>query len=71
MTDGEILELGGVATMIRDQRVPLELCITSNLHTGLAEAAADHPFGSLHRAGFRVTLNTDNRLMSGITLSDE
>ena len=71
VTDGEILELGGVATMIRDQRVPLELCITSNLHTGLAEAAADHPFGSLHRAGFRVTLNTDNRLMSGITLSDE
>ena len=71
VTDGEIRELGGVATMIRDQRVPLELCITSNLHIGLAEAAADHPFGALMRAGFRVTLNTDNRLMSGITLSDE
>lgn len=68
---GSIEELGGLARSIRDQRIPLELCITSNLHTGLAPRAEEHPFGLLHEAGFAVTLNTDNRLMSGITLSHE
>jgi adenosine deaminase len=71
VANGEIVELGRLATMVRDQRIPLELCITSNLHTGSASTAAEHPLGPLHRAGFRVTLNTDNRLMSGISLSDE
>ncbi len=69
--DGEIVSLGLIATQIRDQRIPLEVSISSNLHTGIASTASAHPIGPLYRAGFRVTLNTDNRLMSGISLSDE
>jgi len=69
--DGEIVALGGLARTIRDQRVPLEICPTSNLHTGVVAQAADHPLGALHRAGFTVTLNTDNRLMSGTSMTDE
>lgn len=69
--DGEIVSLGLVATQVRDQRIPLEVSISSNLHTGIAETASAHPVGPLYRAGFRITLNTDNRLMSGIALSDE
>jgi adenosine deaminase len=71
VVDGEVSSLGRLARVIRDQRIPLELCITSNVHTGLARTAAEHPFGLLHRAGFVVTLNTDGRLMSAVTLSEE
>lgn len=67
---GEIVALGGVARMIRDRRIPLELCPTSNLHT-LGLTAGGHPLGALTRAGFNVTLSTDNRLMSRTTLTDE
>lgn len=69
--DGDIVELGGLARMIRDLRIPLELCISSNVHTGIADSPAAHPFGALHRAGFRVTINTDNRLMSATSMTDE
>lgn len=69
--DGEIVELGSVAAEVRERQIPLELCPTSNLHTGMYPDAASHPIGMLYRAGFAVTLNTDNRLMSGITPSDE
>ncbi len=69
--DGEIVELGGLARTVRDQRIPLEICITSNVHTRLAKTASEHPVGALFRAGFRVTLNTDNRLMSWTKLSRE
>lgn len=69
--DGEIVALGSLARALRDQRVPLEVAITSNLDTGMFPDAAHHPFGALYRAGFAVTLNTDNRLMSDITLTDE
>ncbi len=69
--DGEITALGSLATRVRDQRIPLEVCITSNIHTGLAPDAASHPFGMLHRAGFNVSINTDNRLMSRVSMSSE
>ena len=59
------------ADAVHSAGIVLEICPTSNLHTGMYGAPADHPVGMLHRAGFAVTLNTDNRLMSGITLSDE
>jgi adenosine deaminase len=49
----------------------LEVCPTSNVHTGAAASIATHPIVALHRAGVSVGVNTDNRLMSGITLSDE
>ena len=45
------------------------MCPTSNVHTGLAASIADHPIDLLRRLRFRVTVNTDNRLMSGVTLS--
>jgi adenosine deaminase len=71
VTDGAITELGSLAAYVRDMRVALEVSVTSNLHTGLYPSAAEHPIGMLQRAGFAVTINTDNRLMSGISLSDE
>jgi len=64
-------ELGRLANYVRDRRIPLEVCPTSNVHTGAASSIATHPIDLLKRLRFRVTLNTDNRLMSGITLSGE
>lgn len=69
--DGRIAELGALATRVRDRRIPLEVCISSHVHTGIARSAADHPVGMLYRAGFAVTINTDNRLMSRVSMSDE
>ncbi len=63
--------LGPMAAFVRDRRVPLEMCPTSNVHTGVCDTIADHPIGLLARLKFRVTVNTDNRLMSDITLSEE
>ena len=68
--DGTI-ELGRLAQYVRDRRVPLEMCPTSNVHTGAVASIGDHPIDLLRRLRFRVTVNTDNRLMSGVTLSDE
>ncbi|MEX1208678.1 MAG: adenosine deaminase [Acidimicrobiia bacterium] len=68
---GDIVAMGEVATEVHDRRIPLELCPTSNLHTKMYPTAADHPFGALYRAGFVTTLNTDNRLMSGIDMTHE
>ncbi len=63
--------LGRLAAFVRDRRVPLEMCPTSNVHTGVAPSIGEHPIGLLAALRFRVTVNTDNRLMSDITLSDE
>jgi adenosine deaminase len=63
--------LGRLANFIRDRRIPLEVCPTSNVHTGAAASLATHPIDLLRKLRFRVTVNTDNRLMSGITLSNE
>jgi adenosine deaminase len=68
--DGSV-ELGRLAAFVRDRRIPLEMCPTSNVHTGAAASIAAHPFDLLRRLRFRVTVNTDNRLMSGVTLSSE
>ncbi|GHF68367.1 adenosine deaminase [Streptomyces thermodiastaticus] len=68
--DGTV-ELGRLASYVRDKRVPLEMCPTSNLQTGAAPSYAEHPIGLLRRLHFRVTVNTDNRLMSHTTLSRE
>ncbi|MFP5019920.1 adenosine deaminase [Pseudonocardia phyllosphaerae] len=64
-------QLGRLAAYVRDSRVPLEMCPTSNVHTGAAPSLAEHPIGLLTDLRFRVTVNTDNRLMSGCTLSSE
>ena len=63
--------LGRLAAYVRDTRVPLEMCPTSNVNTGVAPSVAEHPIGLLRDLSFRVTVNTDNRLMSGVTLSSE
>ena len=63
--------LGRLASFVRDRRIALELCPTSNVQTGAAPSIAEHPIGLLRELNFRVTVNTDNRLMSGITLSSE
>jgi adenosine deaminase len=68
--DGEPV-LGRLASYVRDKRIPLELCPSSNIQTGAADSIADHPIGLLTRLRFRVTVNTDNRLMSMTTLTDE
>ncbi len=71
IVDGEIAELGSLARRVRDQRVPLEVNVTSNLHTNAFPDGVEHPVGALFRAGFDVSLNTDNRLMSTTTQSAE
>lgn len=68
--DGEIVEVGLLAGYVRDHQVPLEVCPTSNLHT-VGWNPADHPVGALYRAGFAVTVNPDNRLMSRTSMSAE
>ena len=63
--------LGRLAAYVRDRRIPLEMCPSSNVQTGAARSIAEHPIGLLRRLGFRVTVNTDNRLMSGTTMTHE
>jgi adenosine deaminase len=65
------VRLGRLAAYIRDRRIPLEMCPTSNVQTGAATSIAEHPIGILRQLQFRVTVNTDNRLMSQVTLSSE
>ena len=69
--DGQVLSMGTLAQYVLDKRIPLEICLTSNIHTGAVRSIGEHPFGIYYRYKFRVTLNTDDRLMSGITLTDE
>jgi adenosine deaminase len=64
-------KLGRLASILRDKRIPLELCPSSNVQTGAVDSIAEHPFDLLARARFRVTVNTDNRLMSDTTMSQE
>jgi adenosine deaminase len=68
---GSTAKLGPLASYVRDRRIPLELCPTSNLQTGAAKDYASHPIGILEKLRFRVTINTDNRLMSGTSMSNE
>ena len=63
--------LGRLAAIVRDKRIPLEMCPTSNVQTGAVPSIERHPFGLLARLRFRVTVNTDNRLMSDTTMSRE
>ena len=68
--DGSV-ELGRLASYVRDKRIPLEMCPASNVQTGAADSIAEHPIGLLTRLRFRVTVNTDNRLMSGTSMTSE
>jgi adenosine deaminase len=63
--------LGRVAGWVRDRRIPLEMCPSSNLQTGVADRIADHPVTLLKDLRYRVTVNTDNRLMSATSMTRE
>ena len=69
--DDGTVHLGRLAAYVRDKRIPLEMCPASNVQTGAAESIPEHPIGLLTRLRFRVTVNTDNRLMSGTSMTAE
>ncbi|MFI6264542.1 adenosine deaminase [Micromonospora sp. NPDC051006] len=71
ITTGPEPVLGRLAAYVRDKRIPLELCPSSNVQTGAAASISEHPIGLLRDLRFRVTVNTDNRLMSGTSMSRE
>jgi adenosine deaminase len=71
VADDGTVRLGRLASILRDKRIPLELCPSSNVHSGVVDSIAEHPFDLLARARFRVTINTDNRLMSHTSMSRE
>jgi len=71
VADGRVVKLGDLAQYVLDKRIPLEICLISNVHTGAARSLAEHPFGIFFQEKFRVTLNTDNRLMSDTTMTKE
>ena len=71
VVDGKAVKLGDLAQYVLDKRIPLEICLLSNVHTGATPSLAEHPFKILYQERFRVTLNTDNRLMSSTTMTRE
>lgn len=71
VADGKAVKLGDLAQYVLDKRIPLEICLLSNVHTGAAPSVAEHPFKILFKEKFRVTLNTDNRLMSDTSMTKE
>jgi adenosine deaminase len=71
VADGKAVKLGDLAQYVLDKRIPLEVCLISNVHTGAAASLEQHPFKILYQEKFRVTLNTDNRLMSDTSMTKE
>src|ERR1700752_1622146 len=71
VADGRAVKLGDLAQYVLDKRIPLELCLLSNVHTGAARSLEEHPFKILCQEKSRVTLNTDNRLMSNTSMTRE
>jgi adenosine deaminase len=71
VVDGKIVKLGDLAQYVLDKRIPLEICLLSNVHTGAAKSLEEHPFKIFYQGKFRVTLNTDNRLMSDTNMTKE
>jgi adenosine deaminase len=70
-TTGNSAVFGELAQYILDKRIPLEICLSSNLHTGAVDKIENHPFRTLYDNKFRVTINTDDRLMSDTTMTNE
>jgi adenosine deaminase len=71
VVDGKAVKLGDLAQYVLDKRIPLEICLISNVHTGATPSLSAHPFKILYQEKFRVTLNTDNRLMSSTSMTQE
>jgi adenosine deaminase len=68
---GNVVAFGDLAQYVLDKRIPLEICLLSNVHTGAVDKIENHPFGVLFKEKFRVTINTDDRLMSDTTMTKE
>ena len=66
-----LIEDASLTDYCNDRRITLEICLTSNVQTRVASSYATHPFREYYNRGLNVVLNTDNRLMSGVTLTDE
>jgi adenosine deaminase len=69
--DGNVVAFGDLAQYVLDKRIPLEICLLSNVHTGAVDKIENHPFGILFKEKFRVTINTDDRLMSDTNMTKE
>lgn len=69
--DGNVIGMGDLAQYVLDKRIPLEICLLSNVHTGAIDKIENHPFGVLYKEKFRVTINTDDRLMSDTNMTKE
>jgi adenosine deaminase len=67
----KIEKMGSLAHYIKDRRLPIEMCLSSNVDTGVAQNYATHPFNVFYKNNFRVFLNVDNRLMSNTTITKE
>ncbi|MDA1264298.1 MAG: adenosine deaminase [Planctomycetota bacterium] len=67
----KVIQVGGLARYVLDHRIPIEVCLSSNVHTGATDSLEEHPFPYYLREGYRVTLNTDNRLMSATSMTKE
>jgi adenosine deaminase len=66
-----LIEDGDLVNYVNDHRIPLEMCISSNLQTKAVGRLEDHPIRLFYDLGLRVTINTDNRLVTNTTLSEE
>jgi adenosine deaminase len=66
-----LIEDGDLVNHVNDHRIPLEMCVSSNLQTGAVKRLEDHPIRMFYDLGLRVTVNTDNRLVTNTTLSEE
>lgn len=69
--DGNVVGMGDLAQYILDKRIPIEICLLSNVHTGAIDKIENHPFEKFYKLKFRLTINTDDRLMSDTTLTNE
>ena len=69
--DNNVVGFGDLAQYVLDKRIPLEICLLSNVHTGAVDRIENHPFGILFKEKFRVTINTDDRLMSNTNMTKE
>ena len=68
---GNVVGYGDLAQYVLDKRIPLEICLLSNVHTGAIDKVENHPFGMFYKEKFRVTINTDDRLMSDTNMTKE
>ncbi len=69
--EGNVVGFGDLAQYVLDKRIPLEICLLSNVHTGAVDKIENHPFGIFFKEKYRVTINTDDRLMSDTTMTKE